>query len=159
MALGFELYVRIRDEDGDASTMTLKFPDSLTVGDITDYAGAFLPLLDAVINGKIEAAGVCLAVSLPGGLKAAPINNTDVQQGAQFLFRAGAYPVRLRVPTFKPTMFVAGSKTVDITDADVLNFRNAILNGLTPVATLVEPSSNRGEDIDSWVSAVENFRA
>ena len=159
MALGFELFVRIRDEDGDSSTMTLKFPDSLTVTDILDYAGDFLPLLDAVIDGRIEAAGVCAAVTLPGGLKASPINNCDVQHGCQFLFRAGGYPVRLRVPTFKPTLFTAGSKDADMSDADVLNLRNSITAGLTPNAVLVQPSSNRGEDIDEWISATENFRA
>lgn len=159
MALGFELFVRIRDEDGDSSTLTLKFPSALTITDITDYAGDFLPLLDAVIHGKIEAAGICVGVTLPGGLKAAATDNTDVQHGAQWLFRAGGYPVRLRVPTWRPAMIVAGSKTIDITDTDVLNFRAAILSGLTPVVTLVEPSDNRGADIDEWVSAVENFRA
>lgn len=159
MALGFELFIRIRDEDGDSSTMTLKFPDSLGIDDITDYADDFLVLLDAVIDGKIEAAGVCVSVTLPGGLKASPIANCDIQQGAQWLFRAGGYPVRLRVPTWDRAMFNAGSKDVDITDSDVLNFRNAITAGLTPDVTLVEPSDNRGADIDTWVSAVENFRA
>ena len=159
MALGFELFVRIRDEDGDSSTMTVKFPDSLTITDIIDYADDFLLLVDAVIDGKVEGAGICIGYTLPGGLKASPINNCDVQHGAQFLFRAGGYPVRLRVPTFKPTMFVAGSKVVDITDSDVLNFRNSISAGLTPDITLVQPSDNRGADIDEWVSGVENFRA
>jgi hypothetical protein len=158
MALGFELFIRVRDEDGDASTMTLRFPDALALVDITDYADAFLTLLDAVIDGKIEAAGVCVAVTLPGGLKASPVNNTDVQHGMQFLFRAGTYPVRLRVPTWDPALIVPGSKNADMSDSDVLNFRNAILAGLTPDITLVEPSDNRGADVDAWVSAVENFR-
>lgn len=158
MALGFGLYIRIRDEDGDKSTMTIKFPSALTADDILDYAEDFLPLLDAVIHGKIEAAGIYVAVTLPGGLKATAGDNCDVQQGAQWLFRAGGYPVRLRVPTWDRTMIVPGSKDVDIEDADVTAFRNAILAGLTPDVTLIEPSDNRGADIDEWVSAVENFR-
>lgn len=156
----FKLWVRIRDADGDVSTSQFNFPATFTLTNIEEYAEAFLPLLDAVIHGRIEEAGVTVSITLPGGLKANPAAYCDVQQGALFSWLTnGGFNTSVRLPTFQPEMFGAGSKDVDVEDTDVAAMVTAIISGIEVTGPVtVTPSDYRGDDITALVKGVESFR-
>lgn len=156
----FKLWVRIRDADGDVSTSQFNFPGSFTLTNIQEFAADFLPLVDAVIHGRIEEAGITVSITLPGGLKANPDQYCDVQQGALFsMLTAGGYNTSFRLPTFDRAMFAVGSKNVDVEDTDVAAFLSAIVEGIEVTGPVtVVPSDYRGDDITALVKGVESFR-
>lgn len=155
----FRLWIRIRDHDGDTSTFTLNFPSSFTLTEIQGFATSFIPLVDAIVHGTIEEAGIALVVTLPGGLKANPVQYSDVQHGALFSMRTdGNYNTSFRLPTFDPALYSTGSKNVDVEDSDVAAFIAACVSGLDVSGSMIEPSDYRGDDVTALVKAVESFR-
>lgn len=158
MALGWKLIVQILDDDGDYSTVSYKFNDTMTIDDVTGFADLFLPLIDNLIDGKIWDANIVFEYPLPGGLKVGPAALCDVEDGCQFLFHAGEYPVRNRVPTVVRSKYLTGSNEIDITDADVLAYTQAMTLGLLVGAVQVQPTDNRGADITAYARGVQNFR-
>ncbi len=80
--------VGIRDYLGERKTLQppLYLPAATTVATINTLLGTMLPLLDAVIDGKIEDVSVQLALTLPGGLKGSAVTGKDVHNGANLTF-------------------------------------------------------------------------
>lgn len=155
----FRLWIRVRDADGDTSTLTLNFPSSFSITEVLGFADGFITLLDAIITGKVEEAGISVVVTLPGGLRANPVAYSDVQHGALMSWGTdGNYRTSYRVPTFNPAMFATGSKNVDVEDSDVAAVLTAMISGIDVSATMVEPSDYRGDDINALIKGVESFR-
>lgn len=155
----YRLWVRILDDDGDTATLTINIPGSFTLTEAQGFAADILPYLDAITDGAIQEAGISVAVTLPGGLQANPVQYCDVQRGALFSWRTeNNYNTSFRVPAFTPSKFSTGSKNVDTEDADVTNFVTSIITGTDVGGTMVTPSDYRGDDITALVKAVESFR-
>jgi hypothetical protein len=155
----YRLWIRILDNDGDTSTATFNIPDTNDYDDVLEFADAFIPLVDAVVLGEIQEAGISFSLTLPGGLKATPGVGCDVQNGALFSFATtGGYRTSVRLPSFDTAMYGANSKDVDTEDADVAAFTQAMISGIVATGGTVSPSDYRGDDINALVKAVQSFR-
>lgn len=150
----------IADEKGVSSTTFLSLPDTFSLANTLEFAQDMALLIDAIVNGKITHIGACYQVTLPGGLKAAAVANSDVEEGARFSFAtSGGHFTRMRLPTFKETLLSPASKDVNLTDADVAAFVNAMISGIAepaPAQTLI-PCDSRAEDITAISTARELF--
>jgi hypothetical protein len=148
------LIYTIRDGKGARSTVEINV-DVATLANAQTFLTAHAPLLDALILGVIERVGICASGTLPGGLRTTPIVNSDVEEGARFIYNSvGGYKTSVRLPTFNEAMMLSGSQRVDLADADVLAFNVAMTD---PLATF-SACDYRGADIVSLRSAVDSFQ-
>lgn len=148
------IVVTIEDGKGEESTLTVNIPTATTVANATTYINTLLPLIDALISGRIKRVGLCYAVALPGGLSATANALSDVEEGAKFSFISTApHKTSLRIPTFNETLFLSGTTQVDIADTDVDAFIDAIIAGSGGVL----PVDSRDADVTALNYAVEQF--
>lgn len=160
MPVAQEVVISIEDDDGHTSTMSIRIPNATANADSVAFAADMATLVDAVIDGVITRIGLSQTVTLPGGLKSAVLAQAKRERGATFIYTSNAgFLFRHRLPTFKASLINAGGNTVDLTDGDVDALVDAMTDGITPVATLVEPSEHRDDDLVAISSAVETFNS
>lgn len=152
----------IQDEKGKTSTTEINMPTATTFTDASIMAGEMALLVDAMITGQITRIGIVATVDLPVTLKAAPLANSDVEEGARFQFRTiNGFFSGLRLPTFDEAAIVAGSKAVDLTDGDVTAFVTAMVDGLDITGAggsgVIQPADKRNEDLTALEFAKEQF--
>jgi len=153
------LFYTITDGD-DSTTIDIPFPNSFNLANGLAVVTAFAGVLNPLLNGGLEKAGIRAEFDLSGTWGITPALIADVQEQAQFLFRTvGNFPKILNLPTFIETLFTGGGadKTVDMADPDVVAFVNAMEDGLTVSGTLYQPSDYRGTDLVSTESAVQHW--
>lgn len=120
----------------------------------------FFPLID----GRIVNAHVKIPISIDTGVvdqTGRPLANSDVEEGAIFVFRTeSGHPVRMRVPTFKESLFIPDTQDVLI-DGVVETFVDTIINGPDAIAGVGEDrfnvTDNRGSDIVQLEKARDSF--
>jgi len=154
------LFYTIQDADGDKSTIEIPFPASFNLANTSAVVAAFAAVLNPLLNGGLVSAGARVEIDLSGSWGSGAMLISDIQEQAQFLFRVvGGFPKLLNLPTFIETFFNNGGadKTVDMGDADIVAFVNAMEDGLTVSSVLYQPSDYRGADIVSTESAVQHF--
>ena len=78
--------IGITDFAGDRKTLPLFFPTEDSVATIQTQMNTLLPLLDAVIDGKISDMSIQLSMTLPGGLKAGAVSGNTVHEGANLRY-------------------------------------------------------------------------
>ncbi len=159
MALAISVNVTIKDAKGHKSTVSVNLPSTLTaLIDIKETATEFARLLSQVIGGTITAVGICLNAPLPGTLGVGS-GDADVEEGAIFIYGTdGGFKTKHRIPTFLESMFLAGSRLVDLTDTDVINLVDFMEDGFTTTSPLlVEPSDTRDDDVLALDTAYELF--
>ncbi|MBZ0275105.1 MAG: hypothetical protein K8I60_03105 [Anaerolineae bacterium] len=148
----------VQDAKGAKSTMKINFGINADIGVLKDFVTSTASMIDALIKGKIVDAGIGLAVDLPGGLKASPLADSDVEEGARFSFRTALNTLtQFRMPTFDEAFISPGSRSVDTADGTVDTFVQRILAGRTVGVTNVSPSDDHGEDITALDGARESF--
>jgi hypothetical protein len=150
---------RIRDADGDKSTMAVKVPrGALTLAQIEEFAQEFSVLLNAVIDGVIEAMNVSISMDLPGGLRTTPVANCEVQKGALLSFTANGteYRYSVRVPSYVPGKF--SGNEVDTADVEFIAIRDALVSGLDATGTQVQPCDEYENDLLSFIEGRKSFR-
>lgn len=146
------------DAENHKSVAGMYLPDATAQVDAVGFAEDMAAIIDNITECRIDRLALSLLVPLPVGLKANPVPTSEVEIGARFGFAdAQSFRTSVRIPGFPQAKLVQGSNTVDLTDVDVLAFTNAMRDGLQPGAILVEPATNRGDDIVALVSAVESF--
>lgn len=147
-----------RDAKGNISTQEVNLSAALSTAQLTGYAQALATLLNAVTTGVITRVGVVISVALPGGLRVAPLVNSDVEEGAKFQFNTVSnFRTGFRIPTFSEALIATNSRAVDLENADVAALVNGIVNGLTIGGTVVSPTDKRDSDITALVGANEQF--
>lgn len=120
---------------------------------------ALLPIIDDMIDGKIVSASWSFAPVLPSGLKAAADVNSDVEEGALFMFQSlYPYKTRVRIPTFKEGQMLEASKQVDVANAEVDAFLGAMIDGFDDTTLDFNPADSRGEKVTLLLSAVDAFQ-
>jgi hypothetical protein len=151
--MAWEVIYTIYDAKARKSTHSVWLPGATTLANAQAFADAYSELLDAVIDGKIARVGIVFEAEL-GDVKADAVAGCDVENGALFIYDAGAYTFRHRVPTITPTLIVPTSRDVDTSDPDVAALIAALITGLDGVA----PCEHRETDIDALKSARELFQ-
>lgn len=154
-----KIVATVLDEKGKTSTVFSNIPTTFTAAQALEAATDFVSLIDALIKGQVTSVGLCYEVTLPAGIKATPDADSDVEEGALFIWGTElGHTTKMRLPTFDETYIVAGSKQVDLAAAAVAAFTGVITAG-TPVvgAATVPFTDTRDEDITTLRSAREMF--
>jgi hypothetical protein len=151
----------IEDAKGNSSNFIHNFPTAVDIAILKGHARSFATIVDALVRGRITQVGIGIGVeNLPVGLKAAPLPNADVEEGARFTFRTALGTLTsFRVPTFDEAFIVDGTKQVDSADPAVAALVNRMISGDTQGLINVSPSDERGEDVTALESAVESFQS
>lgn len=160
------LTVVIRDAKGATSEFGL-YSEKL---DLADYengatleamADNILQDLEPVIDGQIVEAYWKLPVDLDFTPQA-PAANSDVEEGAKFIWKTErGFKVEARIPTFKESLFLSGTRFVNVASSAVQDFNNTIIDGPDALTGVEEDrfnmTDNRGEDITELDVAFESF--
>ena len=152
----------IRDGKGKNSVMHLNFPENVDMGVLRlNFVPTTATLLNAIIKGKIIAAGIGLEVDLTGAtIRATPDADSDVEEGALFnAITAIGSDTTFRVPTIDESKFFTGSQIIDQGDTDIMAFAQRVIQGQTVGLVNVSPSDNRGEDITDIINGIDSFQS
>jgi len=108
-AVVFNVSYQLTDDNGIPSAYELRMnvPSGL-FADAQTAANSFAATLDAITQSQITRIVISADNGIPGGLKTAPVSESNNAVGALFDFAAGnAYPTYSRtVPNFLPTAFI-----------------------------------------------------
>lgn len=164
MAVPFQFFYNISDADGDTSRVTIDVdPTGMTLAQIPGVAQYAWDLMNPLLNGHLESVGVTVNVDVSGFTNAVANVISDVQEGAEFLWKsADNFIKRMTLPTFDEQFFSSGGagKEVDTTDANVVAFQTGILAGLTPDSVnFFDVVTSHGEDITTLTKGVQKFGA
>lgn len=151
------LSVQITDDDGDTNSCIVHLPSGKTLAQYQAISDVLVSRIDNVINGQITASRMEVNFSLPVGLKAAPVQYSENQKGAQFNFETdGQYSHGFRVPSFADAKF-DGDNVIQ-TDAQVAALITGMVDGVADGIGTTQPVSKYGEDLTSVRTAVKAFR-
>lgn len=155
MALVNSISFQITDYAGDVKSMPIYFPATATIADLNEFVTDFSPLLDAAIDGKITGAEITLQATLPGGLKADPVNGNMVREGALLSYTAAAttFKFSLYVPTWENAGFASNAV---LATGDYAAVEDALVAGAVDDAPF--PSDRYANDLTAYVGGVRTFR-
>lgn len=145
--------ISVIDDGGKTDTVKVYVPDSLTIDQVQAWVNVFLPDLDVVTAAKINRAGVNLGLTLPGGLKANPVADRPVNNGANFSFDAADTPYRhtIRVPSIDAGL--VDGEVLDIADALLDDFKLDLVTGDGTVA----PCDEYENDLTAFLTGDLSF--
>jgi len=151
----------IQDAKGQTSVQKINFPENADIAVLKDFVTTTATMINAFITGKIISAGIGLEVSLATAtIRATPLINSDVEEGARFNWATALNTnTNFRIPTFDEAFLFDGTQEVDTTDPAISTFSDRIIAGRTIGLVNVSPSDDRGEDINTLVSARESFQS
>lgn len=133
----------VLDADGDKGNVPVFIGGARTQAEIGAFNTFFAPLLDAVIDGQIVGGAYTIGVTLPGGLKVAPVANSERQLGALISFdNPSRFNWGLYVPTWHLAYF---NKNAITADAAVASFLAAYVTG----DGTVTPTNGESFDLSS----------
>lgn len=162
MAHAVKIIYTIKDNKGKLATMEIKVPTGLTVANYIEFAQEMGTLVVAMTIGQIVNVGVALTVDILPGWPTDPGLTSDVEEKGAFQYLvAGNWRTGVNLPTLSELLVVDGSDNLDLTDAAVIAFNDAMVDGiLLPVgAVTVQPTDARENDIEALIFARERFRA
>lgn len=144
----------LEDENANRGNVVIPCPTGFTLAEYQAYATALAPDLDGVTGAKIVSANLALALTLPAGLKAAPVGDHFIQTGANMGYDAAATPYRhtIRVPAFMLSKLVG--EDVDAADADVVTFNLELTVG----NGTIQACDKYGNDLSSFIGGLLTFR-
>lgn len=155
MALVHVVSIGIKDADGDSKRVPLYVPATLTLTDIQAFANGAMTVLDAAIEGAITDALVTLALTMPGGLRAAPLAGSEAQKGALLTFDAANTNYNHSI--FVPTWAEAGFAGNDVVNSGVYNAVIAgIVSGLGAGNT--QSTDRYANDLSAYLKGEKRFR-
>lgn len=141
MAIPLKLQYTIRDAKGLSSRTLVHLPSATSVANATTYAGALAAVIDAVIGGSLESIDLCIGIALPGGIKSTPGADTDIEEGAVFVYKdVDGRIFRQRLPTFLESLIETGTRQVDNANAGVQAYTDMVVvgNGTVAPVTLAD---------------------
>jgi len=157
----FTLNLVIQDEKGLKSTVSINFDgtnDEIALADLEWATGQVAPIVEDLITGAIVGVGWTYTPAFPSGLRAAPLADSDVEEGGKFIFTSTPpYITSVRIPTLDETLVVNPTKDINLANAAVIAFVNLMEDGLTHVALPMPVTDYRGEDVTVLKSAREQF--
>lgn len=145
-----------RDDENHTSVVSINFADSVVTANLASAATAFLVVLAPLTDAAFVKATITRTL-LTGSTS--PVTGADIEIGARFIWGVAGSAKRtlMKIPAFVRSKLVENSKVVDVADADVIDFVDAMTDGLTAV-TLFAPTNDDGDnDIESLVIAKETY--
>jgi len=151
------LSVGILDDKGSSKRANIFLPGTMTLAQIQGWSDVYVPLLDAVDDGKISDAQVTFGLTLPGGLKGSPVADSTVRRGADFTFlNASRYKWPAYIPAWSLTYIIAGE--IDVVSTPVSDFLSAYTAGLVVGGTTYQPVNGFSFDLTALSKSKEAFR-
>lgn len=152
------LSVSFRDYKRALSSLPYFFNSSTgLLADMLTGAATFLPLVDLVTQSQIVKAQLVIPVTLPGGIKSAPVTNADNEDASlvDFDVAGSSNAYSIATPAWIDLGFdPANPKFVDFTDTDVGNYVAFLIGGSTGFV----PSDRYYNDITAKVSGIFSSR-
>jgi hypothetical protein len=124
----------------DALGVTVSFPiyvefaDTTTLATLNTWAAAYLDALDPIIDGQITSFTLKPALTLPGGLKSAPVATAEAERNGVFNFSQATVKYRdgLAVPTIADAVIANGKIDLTLTAITTfISFITTVTNGVT----------------------------
>lgn len=157
--MGLVLFYTVEDADGDKSKIEIPVDDSVFALDTASFViGAGWDIINPLVNGTLVTAGFTIEVDIAGFTNAAAAVISDVQEKAEFVYRATTGLIkRISLPTFIETFFTnAGAgKDVDTSQSAVAAFNTMMLDGIPDALVApqyVTPVNVHGDDLDVFVA-------
>lgn len=151
------LSVGVLDDAGKSKRAPVFLPAAMTLAQIQGWSDVYVPLLNDVIDGQVTDAQVTFALTLPGGIRTAPIADSTVRRGADFSFQnPSRYKWPLYVPSWSLTYIVSGD--IDIASTPPSDFLSAYTAGLVVGGTTYQPLNGYTDDLTALANAKEAFR-
>lgn len=153
------IFYTMEDADGDQSVISIPvaFVDTLAGADLAYAVGYGWTIINALVNGHLVNAGITIQVDISGFTNAAADALSDVQEKAEFVYRAvGGFIKRISLPTFIETYFTGSGagKEVDVTQSQVTAFNTLITAGFHEALVSTEPltpTTDHAEDITTFI--------
>lgn len=154
------IFYTVEDADGDQSVISIPvaFVDSLDGAALAYAIGYGWDIINPLLNGHLVNAGITIQVDIAGFTNAAAAALSDVQEKAEFVYRAvGGFLKRISLPTFVETFLTASGagKEVDITQSEVTAFNTLIVSGFHEALVSTDPltpTTDHAEDITAYVT-------
>lgn len=154
-----EIFYTIEDADGDVSVISIPVEFLSTLdGDAFAFALEYgWDIINPLLNGTLIKAGITIEVDIAGFTNAAAAAIADVQEKAEFVFRAvGGFIKRISLPTFIETFFTGSGagKEVDVTQSQVTAFNTLMTAGFHEALVSTEPLlpvTDHGEDVATFI--------
>jgi len=151
------LSVGLLDDAGATKRNPVFLPGSMTLAQVQGWSDLFMPFLDGVTDGKITDAQVTFQLTLPGGLKSAPVTDSTVRRGADLTFETPSrYKWPLYVPSWSLTYITSGD--IDTAPTPVSDFLSAYIDGLVFSSVTYQPLNGSGFDLTALSKSKEAFR-
>lgn len=160
-------FYTIADADDDKSIIELPVDVGIADGVDFDYMVKYAwDIINPLINGTLVTAGFTFEADISAYTNAAAAAISDVQEAAEFVFRAvgeaGNFIKRISLPTFIETFFTGSGagKEVDVTQSAVTAFTTMVIDGIKEADIDLSPSpvaTNHGEDITAFVKGRQKW--
>jgi len=148
MALVHTIGIGIQDYVGGRKSMAIYTSATLSLATVQTDLNTFLPAIDAAVDGKIVDAQVTIGLTLPGGLKGAPVTGNTVREGALLKYNAAATAFTWGM--YVPSWMNAGFSGNDVLTTGVY---------FTAEGAIIAFGSDRdGNAITSFISGKRTFR-
>jgi hypothetical protein len=153
------IFYTVEDADGDQSVISIpvSFVDTLDGAGLAYAVGYGWPIINALITGHLVNAGITIEIDISGFTNAAADVLSDVQEKAEFVYRAvGGFLKRISLPTFDETFFTlsGAGKEVDVTQAEVTAFNTLITAGFHEALVSTDPltpTTDHAEDLTTFI--------
>lgn len=153
------IFYTIADGDNDPSVINIPVAaidlvDGIDLPFIIEYGW---DIINPLINGTLVNAGITMYVDIADFTNTAAAAISDVQEKAEFVYRAvGGFIKRITLPTFIETFFTgAGAgKEVDVTQSEVTAFNTLMTAGFHEALVStdpVTPVTDHDEDLTTFV--------
>jgi len=145
----------VKDSESDSREASVPFfvPDGDTLAHYQAYSDAAAEVLDNVVGAQIMSAQLVLSLTLPGGIKGAPVAASLNERGGVFVMTtSGPYGDSFRVPAILPSI-MAGDE-FDITAGAANSFAGFLIAGDGVVIT----KTRNGFDFLARVKGKKSFR-
>lgn len=158
MSIGIQ--ISFKDEAGKTASTSLNVPTATTAANAALAAQAAALLIDEITDAQITGMTLSLPVSLPAGLKTAPVDGARVGVGALFSFLTTlGHITKMVIPARVEAIILDETDVVDLDNTDVANFIAEMQAGLDLTAVsgtgTVSPTDTRNEDINGLDDAYE----
>lgn len=144
----------ILDFAGARKSFPIYVPSTATLTQMQAWVTAGAPLLDALIDGKIEDVSVTLSATLPGGLKTDPVDGNTVHEGGLWAWDAAGtdYEYGDYMPSVANANF--SGNTLDEGVSEVTDW----IAQMTASGAGTEATDRYANDITGYIRGSRRFR-
>lgn len=154
------LSFRVKDADGEVFSVPLYgfSTDTRTLANMQGFVTNTASLLDAILDGQVIQAGLCLDMSLSlATIKASPVSGSEVERTGLIPFLLDYVPPRtfsVDLPAFKYSLFTSGTNQINMADTNVDAFVTALVTAGSDNFT--DPT--KGKVLTNVQQGVKTFR-